>query len=122
MIVDDHADVRYLLRAILEEAPGDIVVAGEASGGEEAVISIERIDPDVVVLDALMPLRDGFETAELIRSRRPDQQILLCSAIVDDAMRERARAAGIAACLPKDALEEIPAAVVALARDGRGAG
>jgi CheY-like chemotaxis protein len=119
MIVDDHADVRYLLRAILEDAAGEIVVAGEAPGGEEAVVAIDHIDPDVVVLDALMPGRDGFETAALIRARRPDQPILLCSAIVDDAIRERARTAGIAACLPKDAFDDIPATVVALARDGR---
>jgi two-component system chemotaxis response regulator CheY len=115
MIVDDHADVRYLIRAIVEGAGAEFEVAGEASGADEALRDIDSVDPDVVVLDALMPIRDGFETAELILSRRPGQPILLCSAIVDEEVRERARAVGIAACLEKDAFDEIPAAARALA-------
>src|SRR4051794_18209045 len=120
MIVDDHADVRYLIRAIVDDAREDLLVAGEAAGGEEALGHIEAIDPDVVVLDAMMPVRDGYETAEQILARRPEQRILLCSAIVDDEVRERARAVGISACLSKDEFEDIPRAAMALvARDER---
>jgi DNA-binding NarL/FixJ family response regulator len=119
MIVDDHADVRYLIRAIVEDSSEDVVVAGEAGGGEEALLAIDGLDPDVVLLDALMPIRDGFQTAALVLARRPGQRILLCSAIVDDEIRERAAAAGIAACVAKDAFDEIPAAVVAVAGDAR---
>jgi DNA-binding NarL/FixJ family response regulator len=111
MIVDDHADVRYLLRAILEEAGPDLVVSAEAASGEEALLAIDSIDPDVVLLDALMPVRDGFQTAEVILARRPEQRILLCAAVVDEALRSRAAAAGIAGCLAKDAFEELAAAV-----------
>ena len=118
MIVDDHADVRHLLRAVVEEAAEDLVVAGEASSGEEALLAIDRVDPDVVVLDAMMPVRDGFATAELILARRPGQQILLCSPVVDDDIRARARAIGIAGVLAKDAYAEIPAAAAALVREG----
>ena len=116
MIVDDHADVRYLVRAILEDSGADVAVVAEASGGEEALVAIDAADPDVVVLDAMMPIRDGFETALLIRSKRPEQAILLCSALVDDTVRERAREAGIAACLAKDALDAIGPTVLALAK------
>jgi CheY-like chemotaxis protein len=115
MIVDDHSDVRYLLRAVLEESREDVVVVAEAASGEEAMTMIGGVDPDVVVLDALMPVRDGFETAALIRAARPEQPILLCSAVIDDAVRTRASAVGIAACLPKDALEDIPPTVATLA-------
>jgi len=114
MIVDDHADVRYLIRAIVEEAGPEVVVAGEAAGGEEALLAIDAVDPDVVLLDVLMPIRDGFQTAELILARRPQQRIVLCSAVVDDEIRARATDAGIEACVDKDAFEEIPAAVRAL--------
>jgi two-component system invasion response regulator UvrY len=117
MIVDDHADVRYLMRAVLEESGADLVVVAEAASGEEAMVLIGGVDPDVVLLDALMPVRDGFETAALIRETRPQQAILLCSALVDDEIRSRAAAVGIAACLPKDELEAIPPAVVALANN-----
>jgi DNA-binding NarL/FixJ family response regulator len=115
MIVDDHADVRYLLQAIVEEAGPEVVVAGQAASGEEAMLAIDSIDPDVVLLDAYMPVRDGFQTAELILAHRPDQRIVLCSAFVDDEIRARAAAAGISACVAKDAFEEIPRALLATA-------
>ena len=116
MVVDDHADVRFLIRIIVDEASEPVEVAGEASGADDALESIDGIDPDVVVLDARMPGIDGFEAAPMILERRPGQLILLCSAIVDDEIRRRARDAGIAACLSKDDFEALPGAVAELAR------
>jgi DNA-binding NarL/FixJ family response regulator len=118
MIVDDHADVRYLLRAIVEDAGTDVVVGGEAASGEEAMLAIDSVDPDVVLLDAQMPVRDGFQTAELILAHRPEQRIVLCSTVIDDEIRSRAAAAGITACVAKDAFEEIPVALLASAGPG----
>jgi CheY-like chemotaxis protein len=118
MIVDDHADVRYLIRAIVEDAGADVVVAGEADGARAALEAIDGVDPDVVVLDAMMPVVDGFEAAPMILERRPGQPILLCSALVDDAVRARAERAGIAACLSKDEFDAIPR----VARELRSAG
>ncbi len=115
MIVDDHADVRYLIRAVVSEAEDDVVVAGEADGAESALESIDAVDPDVVVLDALMPVVDGFEAAPLILARRPGQKILLCSGLVDDVVRERASRAGITACLSKDDFADIPRVAMELA-------
>jgi CheY-like chemotaxis protein len=122
MIVDDHADVRYLLRAIVEDADGalDVVVAGEADGVRAALESIDQVDPDVVVLDALMPVVGGLEAAPMILARRPGQLILMCSAFVDDDLREKAEAVGIALCVSKDDLEAIPQLAVELARSTPG--
>ena len=75
-----------------------------------------QLEPDVVVLDARMPAVDGFEAAAMLLERRPGLPILLCSAIVDDEIRSRAAAAGIAACLSKDHFEAIPRVAVELAR------
>jgi DNA-binding NarL/FixJ family response regulator len=108
MIVDDHESVRELLRAIVEDAPEDVVVSGEAAGAQAALEAIDRVDPDVVVLDAVMPLVGGLEAAPLILARRPGQKILLCSAVVDEQVCDRAERAGIAACLSKDDLEAVP--------------
>jgi DNA-binding NarL/FixJ family response regulator len=116
LVVDDHADVRFLIRMIVQDAGPDVEVAGEAPGAQEALEQIDAIDPDVVVLDARMPGVDGFEAAPMILERRPGQAILLCSAVVDDAIRERARRAGIAGCISKDAFEDLPRAVRELAR------
>jgi DNA-binding NarL/FixJ family response regulator len=117
MIVDDHADVRFLIRAIVEDADDDVMVAGEADGVRAALESIDSVDPDVVLLDAVMPAISGIQAAPMILARRPGQKILLCSALVDDDVREQAERAGITACLSKDDLEEIPRLAAALARD-----
>jgi DNA-binding NarL/FixJ family response regulator len=116
MIVDDHPDVRFLLRAIIDDADHDVAVAGEADGLRAVLDSIDAVDPDVVVLDAVMPIVGGIEAAPLILARRPDQIILLCSALVDDEVRDRAEAAGITACVSKDDMEAIPRIAVELAR------
>jgi CheY-like chemotaxis protein len=118
LVVDDHADVRFLVRAILEDAAPGVEFAGEASSAEAALDALDEVEPDVVVLDARMPRVDGFEAAAMLLERRPDLPILLCSAIVDDEIRARAEAAGIAACLSKDHFEAIPRVVRELASDG----
>jgi CheY-like chemotaxis protein len=115
LVVDDHADVRFLVRAILEDAAPDVVYAGEAANADEAVAALEALAPDVVVLDARMPTVDGFEAAAMLLERRPALPILLCTAIVDAEIRERAATAGIAACLSKDHFEAIPRLALQLA-------
>jgi CheY-like chemotaxis protein len=117
MVVDDSADVRFLLRAIIDDAGDDVLFAGEADGARAALETIDAIDPDVVVLDHMMPVLGGLDAAPMIRERRPGQKLLLCSALVDGEVREKAAAAGIDECVGKDDLEAIPRVAVALARD-----
>jgi len=116
LVVDDHADVRFLVRAILQDAGPDVEYAGEAATAHDAVAALQAVSPDVVVLDARMPAVDGFEAAAMLLERRPGLPILLCSAVVDDEVRRRAEAAGIAACLSKDHFEAIPRVALDLAR------
>jgi CheY-like chemotaxis protein len=115
LVVDDHADVRFLVRAILDDAGPEVEFAGEASCADEALRQLETVDPDVVVLDARMPGVDGYEAAAMLLASRPGLPILLCSAIVDDHTRELAAAAGISACLSKDHFERIPGVALELA-------
>jgi CheY-like chemotaxis protein len=115
MIVDDHADVRFLIRTIVDEAGPPLEIVGEAEGVEVALERLDALAPDVVVLDARMPRIDGFEAAPMLLARRPGLPILLCSAWVDDDVRRRAREAGISAVLSKDQFDEIPAVVLELA-------
>ncbi len=111
LIVDDQEDVRLLIRMIIEAANRGLFVSGEAANGREALERIEALDPAVVVLDAMMPEIDGVSTAELIRKRRPNQPMILCSAYLDDELRRKAQEAGIMMCLAKSEFAEIPAAV-----------
>jgi CheY-like chemotaxis protein len=108
LIVDDEHDTRLLIRLVIEEANEELRVGGEAASADEALDTIEEIDPRVVLLDYMMPGVDGLEAAERILERRPNQAIVLCSAFLDDKLRERARRAGIVACLSKGEFESIP--------------
>ena len=112
LIVDDHADVRFLIRTIVADAELPVRVVGEADGVESALEQLDALAPDVVVMDARMPRIDGFEAAPMLLARRPDLPIVLCSAWVDDEVRRRAAEAGIQTVLSKDHFDEIPAVLL----------
>lgn len=114
LIVDDQEDVRLLVRMIIEAANKGLFVSGEAASGQEAVDRLEETDPAVVVVDEMMPGLSGIETAALILRRRPGQRIILCTAYLDQGLIERANAAGIQVCLPKEQAAELPGAIRAL--------
>ena len=65
LIVDDHPIVRKGIRALLAEADGFEVV-GEAGDGQEAVLRVEESNPDVILMDLLMPVMDGIEATRQI--------------------------------------------------------
>jgi DNA-binding NarL/FixJ family response regulator len=118
LIVDDHPGARFLIRAIVADAGVDVEVVGEADGAEKALAQLEELAPDVVVVDARLPRVDGFAAAPLLRARRPEVAVVMCSALVDDSVRRRAREAGAAAVVSKDRMAELPGAVLRAA--GRG--
>jgi CheY-like chemotaxis protein len=115
MIVDDQDDIRVLLRMMIEVAGIDAQVSCEAASGKEAVAKIECCDPEVVVLDEMMPDMNGVETAGAILARRPTQQMILCTAFLDPDLESRARAAGFRAVLHKDRISTVPALILELA-------
>jgi DNA-binding NarL/FixJ family response regulator len=112
LIVDDHADVRFLIRAVVADAGLDVEVVGEADGAEAALAQLDALAPDVVVLDARMPRVDGFEAAPMLLARRPELPIVLCSSWVDGDVRRRAAEAGACDVLSKDSFDELPGAVL----------
>ncbi len=116
MVVDDQEDVRFLIRVILGDH-ADLEIVAEAAGARSALDAIDGADPDVVLLDAVMPALDGFETAPRIRAQRPGQRILLCTAHVDEVVLRRAADAGLEHVIGKDEFERIPDAIRRLARD-----
>jgi DNA-binding NarL/FixJ family response regulator len=75
LIVDDHVMVRQGLRAVLQAYP-NIEVAGEAGNGEEALLSVAKLQPTIVVMDIAMPSLDGIGATRLIRTQYPDIAVL----------------------------------------------
>jgi CheY-like chemotaxis protein len=115
MVVDDGADNRFLIGAILEDCGQDVRVVAEADSARAALEAIAGADPDVVVLDARMPRVDGYEAAVLIRALRPRQPILLWTAHVDAEVEARAAQAGVDRVLSKGDFARLPEAVLELA-------
>ena len=108
LIVDDQDDMRLLLRTVIELANGCLSVVAEASSGPDALEQAERWDPQVVVLDAMMPEMSGLETAVRLRRKSSSLVLILCSAYLSDEVILRARDAGFNAWLPKDQVHVLP--------------
>ena len=102
LIVDDHAVVREGLRAFLELQDG-IEVAGEAADGEEAVAAAERLRPDVVLMDLVMPRLDGVAAMRALRERVPGARVVVLTSFLDDDKLLPALRAGAAGYLLKNA-------------------
>ncbi|HHI81209.1 MAG TPA: response regulator [Planctomycetes bacterium] len=79
LIVDDAPFMRFLLRQILEEAGHQIV--GEAENGKEALEMYEKLQPDLVTLDVVMPEMTGIEALKKIRARSPKARCVMVTAI-----------------------------------------
>jgi two-component system, NarL family, response regulator LiaR len=101
LIADDHAVVRRGLRTFLE-LQDEIEVVGEAEDGEEAVAAAERLAPDVVLLDLVMPRLDGVGALHGIRERSPATRVIVLTSFLDDDKLLPAVRAGAAGYLLKD--------------------
>lgn len=82
LIADDHQVVRQGLRTFLELQDG-IDVVGEAADGDEAVREVERLAPDVVLLDLVMPGSDGVKALEMMRERGLTSRVLVVTSFTD---------------------------------------
>jgi DNA-binding NarL/FixJ family response regulator len=107
MLVDDDSSSRFLMRTILADHPDEFEIVAETANAREAV-GLLGAEPQVALLDARMPLMDGYELAGLLLEAAPAIRLVLLSAHVDEQVRARAEAVGIHACLDKGEFEEIP--------------
>ncbi len=101
LIADDHAVVRQGLRTFLD-LQEDIEVVGEAADGAEAVALAERLAPDVVLMDLVMPGVDGVEAIRRLRERAPATRAVVLSSFIDDDRLFPVVRAGAAGYLLKD--------------------
>jgi DNA-binding NarL/FixJ family response regulator len=101
IIADDHAVVREGTRHILEQEL-DIEVVGEAANGVEAIELVERLQPDVAIVDISMPVLGGIEATQRIKAIRPETSVLILTSYDDDRYVFALLAAGAAGYLLKD--------------------
>jgi NarL family two-component system response regulator LiaR len=100
-LADDHPVVRQGLRTFLESRDG-IEVVGDAGDGEAAVTAVERLHPDVVLMDLVMPGLSGVEAIERIHERSPETRVVVLTSFASDDQVIPAVQAGAAAYLLKD--------------------
>jgi len=102
MLVDDHAVVRRGLRGFLELLR-DIEVVGEAEDGAQAVALADRLRPDVILMDLLMPVMDGLTAIAEIKKAQPEIEIVAVTSFIEEQKVTAALEAGASGYLLKDA-------------------
>lgn len=116
LVVDDHEVVRLGLRLLLQSRP-DFELVGEAENGAQALVLVERLRPDLVILDVRLPDRDGLEVCREITERFPGVRVLILTAYPDEEFIVRAIEAGASGYVLKRAgSRELMEALEALAR------
>ena len=101
LVTDDHIVVRKGIRALLATEP-DIEVVGEAGNGREAVAEADRLQPDVILMDLVMPEMDGIEAIGQITTHQPEARILVLTSFAADEKVFPAIKAGALGYLLKD--------------------
>ena len=90
LIADDSEFMRNLLREILEE---DHEIVAEVENGVEAVEVYNETEPDLVMMDIVMPIRDGIEATDEIKSDNPAANVIMCTSVgQEEKMKEAVRA------------------------------
>lgn len=119
LIADDHAVVRSGLRLLLD-AHEDIEVVGEAGSGEEAIKTARSTEPDVVLMDVVMPGMNGLEATKALHRVLPDIKVLVLSMQDDPQYVHEAFSAGASGYVLKEAADkEVVAAIRDVANGGR---
>ncbi|ATW88562.1 two-component system chemotaxis response regulator CheY [Halohasta litchfieldiae] len=98
LIADDSEFMRNLLREILE---GDFDIVGEAENGVEAVDLYNEHDPDIVMMDIVMPIRSGIEATDEITNENADAKIIMCTSVGQEEKMKEAIKAGASGYITK---------------------
>jgi DNA-binding NarL/FixJ family response regulator/class 3 adenylate cyclase len=117
LLVDDHAVVRRGLRGFLELLK-DFDVVGEAENGREGVAAADRLVPDVILMDLLMPEMGGLEAIAAIKQTHPEIEIVAVTSFIEEEKVTSALEAGASGYLLKDAEAEEVAQAIRAAYNG----
>ena len=100
-IVDDSSAIRKIIRAFIESHT-DWKVCGEAGDGQTAIALVERLKPDLVVLDLSMPVKNGLDVARNISKVSPQTALVLFTAHANNQLAAESKRVGIGAVIAKD--------------------
>jgi DNA-binding NarL/FixJ family response regulator len=103
LIVDDNPRLRALIRRITTQKPA-LQVVGEAEDGAEAIRLVHLLQPDIVLMDLVMPRVSGLEALRRIKVEHPETKVIIITVHTEDAYRRTAEANGADAFLLKKTL------------------
>jgi len=119
LIVDDHELLRAGLRSRLE-AESSIAIVGEAESAERAIVLARSLQPDLILLDLLLPRKSGYDAIPELAKVAPDAKILVISSQAAPSSVRRALSAGAVGYLPKHTSDRELVAAIRQVMDGRG--
>ena len=117
VIVDDHAMLRKGLAVFLMSYP-DLKLVGEAGNGKEALALCADQQPDIVLMDLMMPVMDGIAATHLIRHEFPDIQVIALTSFGEEALIKRVLEAGAISYLFKKVSADDLASAIRAAQNG----
>jgi two-component system, NarL family, response regulator YdfI len=100
LLVDDNAVVRSFVRKLFE-SQSDFEISGEAENGRDALEKAEKLRPDLIILDLIMPVMTGLDAAPLLKQLLPNTPIILFTQQKGSEVERQAQAAGIDAVVSK---------------------
>jgi NarL family two-component system response regulator LiaR len=106
LIVEDHTVVRKGLCSLLSSTRFNIDIVGEAADGIEAVAKARELEPDVILMDLILPQMNGIEATQAIRARNPQARILILTSFGEEAQVAAAMKAGALGYLLKESTPE----------------
>lgn len=118
LIVDDHAVVRQGLRMFLS-LDSELEIIGEAVDGKQALQMARELQPDVILMDLLMPVMDGIQATAAVRSELPDTEVIALTSVLEDSSVIGAIRAGAIGYLLKDTQSEELIRAIKAAADGQ---
>ena len=119
LLVDDHELLRAGLRSRLEREPG-IAIVGEADTAERAVLMARKLQPDLILLDMLLPRKSGADVIPGLANVAPDAKVLVVSSQAAPSSVRRALSAGASGYLPKRSSDRELVTAIRLVADGSG--
>ena len=117
LLVDDHTVVRRGLQMVLSLEP-DLEIVGEAADGREALEQVAQLQPDVVLMDLLMPVMTGVEAIRAIKGDSPEVEVVALTSVLEDKLVVEAIEAGATGYLLKDTGPDVLVAAIRAAHRG----
>ena len=117
IVVDDSPFASKQIKDLVEENGYEVI--GYAKSGEEGIKMYEKLHPDIVILDIIMPGIDGIETAEILFKIDPSATILMLSSLCDTGTLEEVRAIGVKYLIPKPWEDDVLLATLELLKKHR---